>query len=129
MLFNYDNRKVDPCNKILDGLYLGNYVSVCKKYLLERYGITHILTVGTGLKAKFPMNYTYKIIEEYDIPTANLKQHWKECHEFIEGAINSGGTVIVHCYAGVSRSASTVISYLMSKYNLSYYNATCHVKN
>jgi dual specificity phosphatase 12 len=123
MLFNYDNRKVDNCNKILDGVYLGNYVSASKKYLLERYGITHILTVGSNLKPKFALQYTYKIIEEFDVPTANLRQHWDTCHEFIDSALAEGGTVLVHCYAGVSRSASTLIAYMMRKYNLSMYNA------
>lgn len=46
--------KIDPCNKIIDGVVLGDYVSACNKYILARHGITHILTVGSGLMPKFP---------------------------------------------------------------------------
>ena len=107
---------------------LGDYVSASKKHILERHGITHILTVGSGLAPKFSERYIYKIIDEYDIPTANLKQHWDDCHNFMDEARESGGTVLVHCYAGVSRSSSTVISYLMRKFDLSLLQAFEHTR-
>ena len=46
--------KIDPCNKIIDGIVLGDYVSASNKYILARNQITHILTVGSGLPPKFP---------------------------------------------------------------------------
>ena len=87
------------------------------------------MTVGSGLPPKFPQKYKYKIIREYDVPSANLKQHWAACHQFMEQAIESGGVVLVHCYAGVSRSSSTVISYLMRKYGLSLQTAIEHTRS
>ena len=44
---NHGQQKIDDCNKIIDGVVLGNYVSACKNYMLQRNGITHILTVGS----------------------------------------------------------------------------------
>ena len=79
------------------------------KFILSKYGITHILTVGAGLNPKFPTLYSYLHIQEYDAPSANLKQHFDRCTEFLDQAIASGGKVLVHCYAGVSRSATIVI--------------------
>ena len=80
------------------------------------------------MKPRFPDKFVYKIIEELDIPTANLRQHWPECHKFMDEAIASGGTVLVHCYAGVSRSSATVISYLMRKYDLTLTDAINHTR-
>ena len=34
-------------------------------------------------------------------------------------AIDNGGKVLVHCYAGVSRSSSTVMMFLMREYGIS----------
>ena len=36
-------------NKILDGLYLGNFDAANDSAALKRCGITHILTVASGL--------------------------------------------------------------------------------
>lgn len=79
-MYSRSNHKVEPCNKIMDGIILGDYVSASNKYILAKHGVTHILTVGSGLPPKFPNKYQYKIIREYDVPSANLKQHWSACH-------------------------------------------------
>lgn len=43
----------------------------------------------------------------------NIARHFQEAIVFLHSAISNGGTVLVHCFAGVSRSASIVIAYLM----------------
>ena len=125
----FGNNQYDDCNKIIDGIVLGNIKAASSEIILQQNGVTHILTVGSGLKPKFPLKYKYKVIEEYDIPSANLIQHWPKCHDWMDQAISGGGTVLVHCYAGVSRSSSTVISYLMWKFNLSLEEAFHHTRN
>ena len=44
-------------------------------------------------------------------------------------AISSGGKILVHCYAGVSRSASMVIAYFMAEKNMSFSEAFSFVKS
>lgn len=41
----------------------------------------------------------------------------------------SKGVVLVHCYFGVSRSATVVIAYIMKKYQLTYTEAFEKVKS
>ena len=110
--------KVEPLNEVIDGLFLGDHIAAENKYILSRNGITHILTVGSGLFPKFPQKYTYKWIRELDSPAANLKQHFEAMHRFMRNAFMEGGRVLVHCHAGISRSATTVISYLMAEHGL-----------
>ena len=47
---------------------------------------------------------------------------------FIHEAGKMGGRVLVHCWAGVSRSASLILAFLMNQYELSYRNAFIYVK-
>lgn len=76
--------KIEPLNKISDGLYLGDHVAASNKFILSRHGITHILCIAAGMYPKFPNKFVYKTISEYDVPSANLKQHFAACHRFIQ---------------------------------------------
>ena len=102
-------------SKINDHLWLGDVVGASNKFLLKKNGITHILTVALGLQPKFPTQFTYKLVNILDSRCANIKVHFPACIKFIKDAIDGGGTVLVHCFAGVSRSTSTVLAYLMQE--------------
>lgn len=68
-----------------------------------------------------------KAIGADDAADVDLLTHWDSTHEFISSAITSGGTVLVHCLAGVSRSASVVIAYVMKELGITYSAARTHV--
>ncbi|CDW74386.1 UNKNOWN [Stylonychia lemnae] len=119
---------VSAMNKIIDNLWLGDMVGAYNKFLLKRNGITHILTVAQGIMPKFPTQFHYKIINILDMPSANLKQHFQSCIKFIKDAVAEGGTVYVHCYAGVSRSATIIIAYLMQEHGMTFLDGMQHVR-
>jgi dual specificity phosphatase 12 len=49
-----------------------------------------------------------KIVPLLDIHSQNLLDHLEDCLEFIESGRNSGGVVLVHCFAGVSRRQASI---------------------
>lgn len=57
-----------------------------------------------------------------DDPTENLLDRLEACLEFIDKA-RERGTILVHCMAGVSRSASVIVAYLMKIESLSVKDA------
>ena len=128
---------VDPMHKIIDGLYLGNYLASSDKALLKKHGITHILrVVKEDIGDVFPTDFIYKFMELRDIPEQNISGYFSEAHKFIDDSIrssnnmNSNNKVLVHCHAGVSRSATIVISYLMKRFiNFSLQDALQYVKS
>lgn len=86
------------------------------------------MQVLSGLNPCFPSDLKYKVINVMDVPWENLSKYFIACNKFIKGALEQGGTVFVHCYAGVSRSATIVIAYLMSEHHMNFFYALSLVK-
>ena len=70
---------------------------------------------------------THKINVE-DNPTANIKPYLNPAYDFMNDLISKGDAVLVFCRAGVSRSATVVLYYLMRKFGITYNEAYRMVK-
>ncbi|XP_065601514.1 dual specificity protein phosphatase 22-A-like isoform X2 [Cyrtonyx montezumae] len=57
---------------------------------------------------------TYLCISASDSSSQNLMQHFKESIKFIHECRLRGGGCLVHCLAGVSRSSTILVAYLMT---------------
>jgi len=111
------------------GLYLGNSVISQDLVYLKENKIPIILDV-CGQKFVYPEDIieAYKCIEAEDSPYFDLAQYFDECLEFIHEHRLKGRNVFVHCKAGVSRSATIVICYLMKILEMDFENAYKFVK-
>ena len=69
-----------------------------------------------------PANCEQLIISIQDTPNAKITPYLDRAADFINTAMGKG-KVLVHCYAGVSRSASCVIAYLIKYKGMGYFNA------
>lgn len=106
-------------DRVLDNLYLGGIFGSFQPELLKQQGITHILTLlDQPLHADKVSDFTYKFVYTLDMEVHNLLQNLQECLDFVEQG-RKEGTVLVHCAAGVSRSATVVIAYIMKTNQLS----------
>lgn len=112
-------------------LYLGGLAAAKDLDTLQKYKISHILTIDTCPLTRQITGLSYitsKFIQLSDQPKEDLLSYFDETNAFITDCINSNGTVFVHCYFGVSRSATVVIAYIMKKYSMSYHEAFEKVK-
>jgi len=112
-----------PHRITMDGLYLGSMDAANNLEVLQQKGITHILMVGEGLEPSL-VNYGFKYmhIKVDDVPEEDLVAHFPKAFEFIDqvctgdnAICTQGGGVLVHCVAGVSRSATVCIGWLMCR--------------
>jgi atypical dual specificity phosphatase len=97
---------------------------------LSALGITHILNITDCIPNYYEgtTNIVYMRVSIADCGSIILKDYFPAVFEFITNALDAGGQVLVHCFAGKSRSASFVIAYLMQSSGLSYMDALRHVQ-
>ena len=113
-------------NQITDTIYLGNIESAFNIKKLKDLGIKKVLTVMSAFGNHYPENtFIHKSIEIDDDYESNIIQYFKECLLFIDGY----DKVFVHCAAGMSRSATIVIAYIMWKKKLFLSDAIKFVKD
>ncbi|KAJ3654075.1 hypothetical protein Zmor_013288 [Zophobas morio] len=106
-------------------LYLGSRSAAEDPETLKKYNITHILTIDDiPLPDEFTkkQNLTTKCICLSDQPREDLLSHLDDTYAFISEGL-SKGSVLVHCFFGVSRSASLVIAFIMRKHHMPYERA------
>jgi protein-tyrosine phosphatase len=126
--FKIEKRKtflITDLNKITDKIFLGNSDSAMDKELMKRYEITNILIIGAFLHEFFPEDFLYKTIEAEDSVKFDISKLFLKAFEFIDSAER----VYVHCFAGVSRSPSIVIAYLMWKEKKDFFEIQEFVKS
>lgn len=119
--------KFETADKVLPGLYIGSQSAAVSRNALQKLGITHVLTLAKNIPPPHPNHFTYFIVEENDVPTTNLRQHFEACNKFIDEGRAAGGT-LVHCQAGVSRSATIVTAYVMYHKRVPLKKAFAHLR-
>ncbi|XP_046731355.1 dual specificity protein phosphatase 7 isoform X2 [Silurus meridionalis] len=116
--------------QILPYLYLGCAKDSTNLDILGKYNIKYILNVTPNLPNVFEHNgdFKYKQIPISDHWSQNLSQFFPEAISFIEEARSKKCGILVHCLAGISRSVTVTVAYLMQKLNMSLNDAYDFVK-
>jgi len=122
--------------EIIPGLFLGPYAVATKSKLadLKMAGITHIVCVREYrernlIRPNHPDDFIYMIAEVEDSIMANIIPQFKAVNPFIRNAIESGGRVLVHGSAGISRSVALVIAFVMEKFGVTVLEAHKYVQS
>jgi len=104
-------------------LAVGDVVASADGPMLKKNNIKALVTVKDGM-AKSREYYKKYGVEVLHIPISdhhctNIGKYFPLTYKFIEKALQNKQAVLVHCYAGISRSTSITIAYIMRKYKLS----------
>ncbi|KAJ3047696.1 hypothetical protein HK097_011292 [Rhizophlyctis rosea] len=116
-------------DEIVPSLFLSGIRPSRDLNLLKVLHITHIVSLGVQLQSSFPSDFTYHSIDIEDDEDSNIIQHFDSSYTFIDDGLSSGGKVLVHCTAGVSRSVTLLASYLMRKNSITASQALDQIKS
>lgn len=116
-------------SEIIPNLYIGDYIAGDNVYYLT---INQFNVVVRCLPSP-SCHLLYNGIDYYHIPiednkSENILKHLPHIIRYIDQKLNQGKKILVHCWAGKSRSPAIVIAYLMYRFNLSYEDAFMMVK-
>ncbi|XP_070578410.1 dual specificity protein phosphatase 10-like [Ptychodera flava] len=120
-----------PPAQILPFLYIGGDKDASDIKLMERLKIKYILNVTSHIPLYFEKtaDIVYKRLPASDNCQQNLTQYFEEASEFIDDARHKGLNVLVHCQAGISRSATICISYIMKHTKMTMTDAYQYIKH
>nr|XP_033790787.1 dual specificity protein phosphatase 22 isoform X1 [Geotrypetes seraphini] len=114
-------------NKVLPGLFIGNFKDARDIEELRKNKITHILSIHDSARPMLE-DMKYLCIPASDSPSQNLTRHFKESIKFIHECRLGSECCLVHCLAGVSRSVTLVVAYVMTVTDFGWEEALSAVK-
>lgn len=90
--------------------------------LLDSLSVTHVLNACSFFREgnPFPGRFSYLNLQMLDTPEYDMRQDLKQAIDFIDSSARDSGRCLVHCNAGVSRSTSLVIGYLICRHGMSF---------
>ncbi|KAH3763709.1 leucine rich repeat protein [Pelomyxa schiedti] len=118
----------EEANEIIAGLFLGSAASAKCKALLQANRVTHIVSAIRTKRPLYPLSFRYLNVPVDDTDEDDILSYFPATMEFIDQARKAGSSVLVHCMAGMSRSATLVIAYIIFKFNCSVEKALSHTQ-
>ncbi len=124
---------------INNGIFIGNVDSVISttksEDILEKRNIKVVISALTEEEYEenmigeqdFPDIQWHRLVIDDD-PKEDIYKHFFTAHEIISNAVFNKKNVIVHCAAGMSRSPTLVLAYLMIENKWTYEEAYNYIK-
>ena len=119
-----------PAREIRPGLWIGSEGDSKSASFVEKHGISLVVNCSKTIPTlNLPGIEYYRIpVDDATDQNDTILSHFPVVVRAIDSVLQRGKGVLVHCRAGMQRSAATVAAFLMYKYNLTAKNAIAAIK-
>ena len=119
-----------PAREIRPGLWIGSEGDSKNASFVAKHDIALVVNCSKTIPMlNLPGVEYYRIpIDDATDQNDTILSHFPVVVRAIDSVLQRGKGVLVHCRAGMQRSAATVAAFLMFKYNLSAKNAIAAIK-
>lgn len=118
-MLSYEN--INKMDEIIPHLFISNWEQSNNIDSIKKNNIQAVLTIVTEPKPVNIINYYNKNNIDFlylylnDLPDEDISQFFDKSYDFIDNHIKKGHNVLVHCMAGVSRSVTLVLNFIIRK--------------
>eukprot|EP01084_Bolivina_argentea_P097225 174805_1 len=129
----YGDQFIEYPNHIINNrLYLGNINHSRNELILKTLKITHIVNVSEKLNAfedDNELNIKYLQCVLLDNENQDIQKYFNKACVFINNTLNKdkNNRILCHCNAGISRSSTIIMAYLIKMYKMKYEEAYQYV--
>ncbi|BDA42767.1 probable dual specificity protein phosphatase 6 at N-terminal half [Coccomyxa sp. Obi] len=118
-----------PAEIVPKVLYLGDWEHAQQTERLDELNVRRVITIHNNPEnMQLPAKFKHLRLQLADVDTQDISKFFATAYTFIEEARGANEGVLVHCGAGVSRSAALCISYLMRRFTWAAKRAREHCK-
>lgn len=117
-------------SQIESWLFLGGLKEATDINFLYNNSIDSIINVAYELRnTKYPKSVEIHNFLLQDTPSEGIELFFESVFDIIEANRHNNKRVLIHCFMGISRSASFVIYYLMRTRNWDFHESFEYVEN
>lgn len=115
---------------VLPGLWLGNKSASMNEQFLRDNNISCVFNCTKDLPFSYLAKRKYRVPVDDNLEQQEIRNMELWSYEIVYKLTKElkQGSVLVHCYAGMQRSAAVVAMYLIANYNMKKDNAIAFIK-
>jgi predicted protein tyrosine phosphatase len=122
--FNYERPSQVHAN-----IFIGDMDDARSLSRLRSLGVTHILNMARSVPCYHEDSFIYTHIQIEDAESQPIRPYFVQAFSAMDEAAEHGTGILVHCVAGVSRSVTVVLAWLVERQGLTLREAARQVRS